>query len=130
MISHLITTVPGSSEYYLGSVTSYAIAIKEKVLGVKGEIIREFGVVSEPVAAAMCEGVRELIGSTFSVATTGLAGPGGDDKNPEGTVCIGVSGPNGTVTKTVFSHSDRKGNINNFADMALEMLRDYIISSV
>ncbi|MBQ2198344.1 MAG: CinA family nicotinamide mononucleotide deamidase-related protein, partial [Bacteroidales bacterium] len=87
-ISSLITSVPGSSEYYLGSVTSYAIAVKEKVLGVPPSLIDEYGVVSSEVAAAMAEGVRKLTGSTYSVATTGLAGPAGDERNPVGTVWI------------------------------------------
>lgn len=126
MISHLLTTVPGSSEYYLGSVTSYAIAVKEKVLGVPAEIISEYGVVSSQVAAAMAEGVRKLTGSTYSVATTGLAGPGGDEYNPEGTVWIGVSGPNGTITERKEYHSGRKRNIDRFAASALDFLRRYI----
>lgn len=98
-ISHLITTVPGSSEYYLGSVTSYAIPVKEKVLGVPAEIIERHGVVSSEVAAAMADGVRKLLGSDYAVSTTGLAGPGGGDGvNPDGTVWVGVSTASG-VTK-------------------------------
>ena len=128
MISHLITTIPGSSEYYLGSVTSYAIAVKEKVLGVPSETIQANGVVSSEVAAAMAEGVRKLTGSTYSVATTGLAGPGGDDRNPEGTVWIGVSGPHGTLTRRYQYHNDRKRNIERFAASALDLLRRYILA--
>ena len=128
MISHLITTIPGSSEYYLGSVTSYAIPIKEKVLGVPSETIETNGVVSSEVAAAMAEGVRRLSGSTYSVATTGLAGPGGDDRNPEGTVWIAVSGPHGTLTRRYQYHNDRKRNIERFAASALDLLRRYILA--
>ena len=128
MISHMITTVPGSSEYYLGSVTSYAIAVKEKVLGVPSETIEANGVVSSEVAAAMAEGVRRLTGSTYAVATTGLAGPGGDGHNPEGTVWIGVSGPHGTITKRFQYHNDRKRNIERFAATALDLLRRYILA--
>ena len=76
-ISHLITTVSGSSEYYLGSVTSYAVSVKRKLLGVPAATIEEHGVVSREVAAAMAEGVRAATGSDYSVATTGLA-EGGD----------------------------------------------------
>ncbi len=126
-ISHLITSVPGSSEYYLGSVTSYAIAVKESVLGVPEETIEKFGVVSSEVAASMAEGVRRLTGSTYSVSTTGLAGPGGDGVLPEGTVWIGVSGPHGTVTQMRNYHNDRLRNIQRFAASALDMLRRYII---
>lgn len=125
-IAHLLTTVSGSSEYFLGSVTSYAIAVKEKVLEVNPDDILEHGVVSSEVAAQMAEGVRKLTGSTYSVSTTGLA-EGADDRNPEGTVWIGVSGPHGTVTSKFQYHNDRKRNIERFAATALDMLRNYIL---
>lgn len=124
-ISHLVTMVSGSSSYYLGSVTSYAIKIKERVLGVPAETIDKNGVVSSEVAAAMAEGVRALTGSTWSVATTGLA-EGGDERYPEGTVWIGVSGPNGTKTRIYHCDIGRKANIRRFARVALETLEDYI----
>ena len=124
-ISHLITTVSGSSEYYLGSVTSYAVAVKEKVLGVPAATIREHGVVSSEVAAAMAEGVRALTGSTFAVATTGLA-EGGDDRYPEGTVWIAVAGPAGTRTKIYHCDLGRKANIRRFATVALTFLATFI----
>lgn len=125
-ISHLVTMVSGSSSYYLGSVTSYAIKIKERVLGVPAETIDKNGVVSSEVVAAMAEGVRALTGSTWSVATTGLA-EGGDERYPEGTVWIGVSGPNGTKTRIYHCDLGRKANIRRFARVALETLEDYII---
>lgn len=124
-ISHLVTMASGSSSYYLGSVTSYAIKIKERVLGVPAETIDKNGVVSSEVAAAMAEGVRALTGSTWSVATTGLA-EGGDERYPEGTVWIGVSGPNGTKTRIYHCDLGRKANIRRFARVALETLEDYI----
>ena len=124
-ISHLVTMVSGSSSYYLGSVTSYAIKIKERVLGVPAETIDKTGVVSSEVAAAMAEGVRALTGSSWSVATTGLA-EGGDERYPEGTVWIGVSGPNGTKTRIYHCDLGRKANIRRFARVALETLEDYI----
>lgn len=124
-ISHLVTMVSGSSSYYLGSVTSYAIKIKERVLGVPAETIDQNGVVSSEVAAAMAEGVRALTGSTWSVATTGLA-EGGDERYPEGTVWIGVSGPNGTKTRIYHCDLGRKANIRRFARVALETLEDHI----
>lgn len=124
-ISHLVTMVSGSSSYYLGSVTSYAIKIKERVLGVPAETIDKNGVVSSEVAAAMAEGVRALTGSTWSVATTGLA-EGGDERYPEGTVWIGVSGPNGTKTRIYHCNLGRKANIRRFARVALETMEDYI----
>lgn len=129
-ISHLLTTVPGSSAYYLGSVTSYAVSVKEKVLAVSPKVIAQFGVVSSEVAAAMAEGVKNLTGSDYAVSTTGLAGPGGDGVNPEGTVWIGVSGPNGTITEKRNYHNDRKRNIERFAASALDLLRQMILKDL
>ena len=126
-IAHLITSVAGSSAYFLGSVTSYAIAVKESVLGVPAQIIEKHGVVSSEVVAAMAEGVRKLTGSDYSVATTGLAGPGGDEFNPVGTVWVGVATPKGTKTVKYCYKNDRKRNIERFAASALNFLRLQIL---
>ena len=129
-ISHLITSVPGSSAYYLGSVTSYAVSVKEKVLGVPAEIIEKFGVVSGEVAAAMAEGVRKVTGSDYAISTTGLAGPDGDALNPVGTVWIGVAGPNGVKTEKRHFRNDRKRNIQRFSAEALNILRLQILEDL
>ena len=129
-IAHLITSVAGSSAYFLGSVTSYAIAVKESVLGVPAKIIEKHGVVSSEVVAAMAEGVRKLTGSDYSVATTGLAGPGGDEFNPVGTVWVGVATPKGTKTVKYCYKNDRKRNIERFAASALNFLRLQILSEI
>ena len=129
-ISHLITSVPGSSAYYLGSVTSYAVSVKEHVLGVPAGTVETAGVVSSEVAGAMAEGVRKVTGSDYAVSTTGLAGPDGDAFNPVGTVWIGVAGPKGTKTlKKQFRH-DRKRNIQRFAAEALNFLRLTILEDL
>lgn len=125
-IAHLFTTVAGSSAYFLGSVTSYAVSVKEKVLGVPADVIQKYGVVSSEVAAAMAEGVRRLTGSDYAVATTGLAGPGGDGTNPEGTVWIAASGPHGTRTRKFVYKNDRKRNIERFSATALDFLRQML----
>ena len=122
-IAHLITTVPGSSAYFLGSVTSYAISVKEHVLGVPGSLIERHGVVSSEVAAAMAEGVRRLTGADYAVSTTGLADREGDAFNPGGTVWIGAAGPRGTRTVSYIFKNDRKRNIERFAASALDYLR-------
>ncbi|MBR4775587.1 MAG: CinA family nicotinamide mononucleotide deamidase-related protein [Bacteroidales bacterium] len=129
-IAHLFTTVAGSSAYFLGSVTSYAVSVKEKVLGVPADTIERFGVVSSEVAAAMAEGVRRLTGSDYAVATTGLAGPGGDGINPEGTVWIAASGPHGTRTQKYVYKNDRKRNIERFSATALDFLRQMLLSDL
>ena len=119
-IAHLITTVPGSSSYFLGSVTSYAISIKESVLRVKKETIDTYGVVSEEVAREMALGVKKLTGSDYSIATTGYAGPGGGDAaNPEGTVWVAAATPEGVFTRKYNYHNDRKRNSQRFAASAL-----------
>lgn len=129
-IAHLITSVPGASTYFLGSVTSYAISVKEAVLGVPAETIEKNGVVSSEVAAAMAEGVRKLTGSDYAVSTTGLAGPGGDEFNPEGTVWIGVATPRGTKTVKYRYKNDRERNIERFAASALNFLRLQILEEI
>ena len=130
MIASLITSVPGASEYFLGSVISYAIAVKQRVLDVHPDDIISYGVVSSEVAAAMADGVRKLTGSTYAVATTGLAGPGGDDRNPVGTVWIGLSGPNGTTTLTKVFKNDRKTNIERFSSAAIDALRLFVLNDL
>lgn len=127
-IAHLLTTVSGSSAYFLGSVTAYSAEVKVKVLGVPREVIEEKGIVSSEVAAAMANGARALFGSTFAVATTGWADATGDEHEPAGTVWVGVSGPDGTVTERYQYKGDRKRNIERFAASALDTLRRYIIN--
>ena len=127
MISSLITSVPGSSEYFLGSVTSYANGVKENVLGVPAEIIAEHGAVSSECVAAMAEGVRRITSSDYSVATSGIAGPGGgSEEKPVGTVWVGVSSDNGTETFRLKFNSDRKRNIERFSSSALHILLNKI----
>lgn len=129
-IAHLFTTVSGSSDYFLGSVTAYSAEVKVKILGVPREVIKEKGIVSSDVAAAMAEGARSLFGSSFAVATTGWADATGDEHEPAGTVWVGVSGPDGTVTERYSYKGDRKRNIERFAASALDTLRRYIINII
>lgn len=126
-ISQLITSIPGSSEYFLGGVTSYANSVKSGVLGVPPEIIEKHGAVSSECVAAMAEGVRKLTGSDFSVATSGIAGPGGGTpEKPVGLVWIGVSSQLGTETIKVQYNGDRKRNIERSAAFALNSIRKKI----
>ena len=129
-IAHLITTVPGASEYFLGSVTSYAPSVKNRVLGVPMETIESFGIVSSEVAAAMAEGVRKLTGSTYAVATTGWADAYGDEHEPAGTVWVGIAGPEGTKTARFNYRNDRNRNIERFSASALNELRKMIVSDL
>ncbi len=107
LIGHRITNVPGSSDYFKLGVVVYSNEVKESVLGVDRELLVRFGAVSEQVARAMCEGVKKLGETHYSVATTGIAGPtGGTPDKPVGTVYIAISGPDTTfVRKYLFSGS-------------------------
>lgn len=130
-ISALLTSVPGSSTYYLGSVTSYANEIKMNVLAVPEEIIAKYGAVSSECVAAMAEGVRKLTGSDYSVATSGIAGPGGgSEEKPVGLVWIGVSSEKGTETFKMVFRNDRKRNIERFASSALNKLREKLVNEL
>lgn len=130
-ISELLTSVAGSSAYYLGSVTSYANSVKSGVLGVAPELIERYGAVSSECVAAMAEGVRKLTGSDFSVATSGIAGPGGgSEEKPVGTVWIGISSQNSTETMKLQFKGDRRRNIERFAAYALDLLRKKIIREI
>lgn len=104
LVGKLLTDVAGSSDYYLGGAVSYANRLKTGLLGVDESLLAEHGAVSEPVAMAMAKGARERLGSDWSIAVTGIAGPGGGtEAKPVGLVYVAVSGPDGTeVQKLTF----------------------------
>ena len=130
-IAAMLTSVAGSSEYFLGSVVSYANSVKSGVLGVNEKIIAEHGAVSSECVAAMAEGVRKLTGSDFSIATSGIAGPGGgSDAKPVGLVWIGVSSQKSTETFNMVFKGDRKRNIERFAANALNILRKKLVNEL
>lgn len=130
-ISAMLTSIPGASKYYLGSVTSYANEIKTGVLGVPAEIIDRYGAVSSECVSAMADGVRKLTGSDYSVATSGIAGPeGGSADKPVGLVWIGVSSDKGTETFRMVFRNDRKRNIERFVSSALNILREKLVNEL
>jgi nicotinamide-nucleotide amidase len=123
-ISHLITSIPGSSEYFLGGITAYSNSLKEQLLGVKPSSIEKFGAVSEQVALEMAEGIRNKTNSDFAVATTGVAGPGGgSEEKPVGTVWIAIAGPDGSKARKFHLGSNRQRNIRRGALTSLGLLR-------
>ena len=130
-IAAMLTSVAGSSEYFLGSVVSYANSVKSGVLGVHESIIAEHGAVSSECVAAMADGVRKLTGSDFSIATSGIAGPGGgSETKPVGLVWIGVSSQKSTETFSMVFKGDRKRNIERFAANALNILRKKLVNEL
>lgn len=127
-ISHLITSVPGSSEYYKGSVIAYDNKVKIKLLKVPENLISEFGAVSRETSQAMAEGVKELLSTDYALAVTGIAGPsGGSDEKPVGTVWISVTSPESTTTEKYIFGFDRMLNIRRSSLAALNLLRKQII---
>ncbi|MFM9101214.1 MAG: CinA family nicotinamide mononucleotide deamidase-related protein, partial [Cyanobium sp.] len=97
-----LTAVPGSSEVFLGGVIAYANSVKQALLGVPAALLAEHGAVSDAEAIAMAEGARRLTGSTWALAVTGVAGPGGGTAaKPVGLVHIALAGPDGTSSSGV-----------------------------
>ena len=88
-----ITSVPGSSDVFSGGIIAYQLSVKEGLLKVPRALIEEFGVVSQEVASAMAQALFELFGTTWAIATTGVAGPGPSDGVAAGTVWIAIRGP-------------------------------------
>jgi len=109
MIGQVITAVAGSSAYYLGGVIAYANEVKQGVLGVKAETLRDHGAVSEACVRELSEGVRRLVGATYGIAVSGIAGPGGGTpEKPVGTVWVAAAGPERTLCRLVSWPGDRE----------------------
>ncbi|MEM6714356.1 MAG: competence/damage-inducible protein A [Cyanobacteria bacterium P01_D01_bin.6] len=107
-LGQMLTTVAGSSDYFMGGVISYDNAVKIDLLGVHPESLAAEGAVSEPVACQMAAGVRARLGTDWGIGITGVAGPGGGtEAKPVGLVYIGLAGPD----RRVFSHPFRFGNL-------------------
>ncbi|MEW1893560.1 MULTISPECIES: nicotinamide-nucleotide amidohydrolase family protein [unclassified Streptomyces] len=96
LVAAELTSVPGASQAFRGSVTAYATPLKSEVLGVDAGLLAERGAVDADVARQMATGVRRVLGADWGVATTGVAGPEPQDGRPVGTVFVAVSGPDGT----------------------------------
>lgn len=123
-LSHLITAVPGSSKYYLGSIVSYSYDVKEKALDVSHDTLIAKGAVSEEVVCQMAIGVRKKLNAHIGIAISGIAGPdGGTPEKPVGTVWIAYSDDKKTVAKKFLFSKDRLLNIQYSAYAALNMLR-------
>jgi nicotinamide-nucleotide amidase len=123
-LSHLITSVPGCSDYFLGSMVPYAYEIKMRQLGVKPEVLEKYGAVSEPTIIEMANIVRAKFNTDIGVATSGIAGPGGaTPEKPVGMVWIAYSDKHQTVTKKLQISSDRAINIKMASAAVLNLIR-------
>lgn len=121
-VAALITALAGSSAVFVGGVVSYASEVKVQVLGVPDEVVATHGVVSRECAIAMASGVRDLLGTTYAVSTTGVAGPGPTDGIPAGTVWLGVAGPGGSRAEMVQVEGGRNSVQEQAARRAMELL--------
>jgi len=122
-LSHLITSVPGCSDYYKGGVISYSNEIKERILKINPGDLNEYGAVSEQVVGQMAKQVRKLMKTDFGLATSGIAGPeGGTEEKPVGSIWIAVSSGKGLKTKLLHLGNHRLNNIRISSLNAMGML--------
>ena len=129
MIAHLITSIPGSSRYFKGSVVAYSNEIKEKMLGVKKETLISYGAVSEQVVKEMAAGALRHFDTDYSISTSGIAGPdGGTDEKPVGLVWISVASSDRIIAEKFYFGNYRDTNIQKASLTALNMLRKLILS--
>jgi nicotinamide-nucleotide amidase len=128
-VARMITSVPGSSDYFKGSVIAYDNKVKTKLLNVPEEIISQNGAVSSRTVEAMARSAAELFGTTYSIATSGIAGPtGGTADKPVGTIWIAVAGPDGIFSEKFVFGNDRNINITRSSISALNLLRRQILN--
>jgi len=129
LISHLITNVPGSSDCYKGSITSYSNEVKITVVGVREDTLSKYGAVSHQVAEEMAEGGRKLLVTDICVADTGIAGPTGATPGKSvGLFYIGLSHQAGTYSQKHHFQGSREENKRSAAEAALGWLKEYLVN--
>jgi nicotinamide-nucleotide amidase len=129
LISHRITNVPGSSDYYKGSVTAYSNEVKIKVVGVGENTINQYGAVSSQVAEEMAQGGSKVLAADICLADTGIAGPSGATPGkPVGLFYIGLSHNEVNYSQKHIFQGDREQNKRSAAEAALRWLKEYIVS--
>ncbi|MGD8813827.1 MAG: CinA family protein [Anaerolineales bacterium] len=127
LIAHRITNVPGSSDYFVGGVITYADGFKRAVLGVREETLIQHGAVSRPCALEMARGVLPLVGADVGVAVTGIAGPGGGStEKPVGLTWIAVVAPGRECVERYAWKGSRQENKDSMADQALSLLLEVL----
>ncbi len=129
LVGHLLTETPGSSAYFERGCITYSNQAKIDLLNVKPETLQAFGAVSEETAIEMAQGVNRLAGTDFGLATTGIAGPtGATPAKPVGLVYIALATPDKTITHKLMMPGDRSDIKLRAANMALELLRRYLLN--
>jgi competence/damage-inducible protein CinA-like protein len=132
LIANWLTNTPGSSDYFLYSAVTYSNASKVHVLGVSEDTLAQHGAVHEETARQMAEGARRAAGATYSIATSGIAGPGGGSpEKPVGTICMGLATPEQSLTRRfTLSFGRRLMNKQVFAMLALDFLRRHMLGAL
>ncbi len=125
-IAHLITQVQGASAYFMGGIVCYQNEIKERILGVAGETIEQFGVVSEETAIEMAKNALNVLNCDISLSVTGILSPGVNDNIPVGTVWMAIAGSERLMTKRFHFHYDRLRNKEMTAQMGLLMVWKFL----
>jgi len=128
IVAKRLTDLPGSSKVFLGGVVSYANAAKEALLGVPSTLLEAEGAVSAPVAEAMAKGIRATLGSDLAVSTTGVAGPGPDERgNPAGLLYVALDTPKGCLVREVRAGFMTRDQVRMAAaQFALDLIRRYL----
>jgi nicotinamide-nucleotide amidase len=130
-VARLITSVSGASAYFKGAIIAYSNEIKEKVLNVNPDDIKNDGAVSESVVKQMAIGVKNTFNTDYAIATSGIAGPGGGtDEKPVGTVWIAVAGPDKVIAKKFIFGHDRDINIRRASSTALDSMRRLLLNII
>lgn len=130
-LAHQFTQHSGSSAYFLGGVLAYANEVKMSQLGVSAQILSDDGAVSESCIRAMATGVRELTGSEYSLASSGIAGPdGGSQEKPVGTIWIALAHPTGVITRKLMLGGTRVQNIHLTSLAAINLLRRFLLNDL
>ena len=123
-VAHLITSVPGSSDYFRAGIVAYANEVKVNDLGVRPETLARYGAVSEATVKEMASGVREKFNTDIGVSTSGIAGPGGGTADkPVGTVWIAYADKDQVVARQLKLSKDRMINIRVASTNALNLIR-------
>lgn len=130
-VAHLITSTPGSSAYFPGSVVTYSYENKTEVLGIDADLLWNKGAVSKEVVEKMASAIRIKYSTDYGVAISGIAGPsGGSETKPIGTVWMAVTDKNSVYSKVFHLRGDRYQNIERSGNLALEILRKKILKEI
>ena len=128
-LAHKITSVPGSSQYFEGSIISYSNEMKMNQLNVKSSTLKKHGAVSEKTVKEMVQGTLELLKTDIAIAISGIAGPdGGTPEKPVGTIWIAIGDKNNTKTYQLNLWKDRMKNIEYTSTVALNVIRKFLLS--